>query len=230
MAGAVRGAIAAGRPVYIELMTHGGGSSACKKLGLDFTACGEARVREFRDAAARLGVTGVFVNEFDRDPTTGSPRSLTKSDVTSRLRYWIYRASKQLALRGTAGDVDPSPKYSTTTVPRTHPEHRAVFDALGEAGVADKKAYLVYEFGHYDESVAGCPISGTSPVEYGPCPSGQPTTLEDITAACDEKRDALDAYAVYEPAAGRYAIGAKSVPELISGASNDCNEYAVTFP
>ncbi|MFO0761326.1 MAG: PIG-L deacetylase family protein [Byssovorax sp.] len=210
MAGAILEARAAGRLVFIELMTHGEKSAARARLddGLTDTwhpgihhhpmseaAFGEARVREMRDAAVRLGVTGVVINDFPNG-------ALTRAEVLGRIETWLARGLPCLSLAGTAGPQDP-----TTAGGEPHPDHIAVWDALIASGHPDVRGFLVYDHGHH---------------------AGHPNIVVSIAPYCAQKAFALDAYRVWAPQRGRYGVGFHSVRTLIEIAQEDCIELVVT--
>ncbi|MFO0761415.1 MAG: PIG-L family deacetylase [Byssovorax sp.] len=210
MAGAILAARAKGRPVFIELMTHGEASGARRKLDdgagdrwhpglheypLSRVEFGEARVRELIDAAARLDVTGVVINDF---PNGG----LVDTDVLGRIDVWLARGLPGLSLAGTAGPQDPESPGG-----KPHPDHVAVWDALVASGADDVRGYLIYDH-----------------LAHG----GHPSASVSIAPFCAQKAAALDAYGVWEPERGRYAIGFHSVRSLIHAAQKDCVELTVT--
>ncbi len=211
MAGAILQAVSEGRPVYIELMTHGDSSFVRSELvngqtdawhpgshmyPLSVQSFGEARVREFMDAMQRLGVTGVNVSDF------GSSSKLTSAQVTERVDYWLSRNERGLSLRGTAGAQDPA----HATSPAPHPDHAAVWNALVASGYEDVLGYCIYEAVtgrcRYDEKV-------------------------DVSEWCAGKRDALGAYETWDPSKGRYGIALHSTYGLLKNVGARCNEYVV---
>lgn len=212
MAGAIREHVLAGRDVFLELMTHGQGSATFHQLndgGSHPWHPGHhthaLTPDEFGDARSRE-----FIDSAIRLGVTGIHISdfgdgdLTVSEVTTRINFWTALGATGLSLKGTAGEHDPSVLGGTP-----HGDHKAVWDALVASGFGDIRAYLVY---HYT-SGAGY---GFSPVALSP-------------VLCAAKQDSLDAYRVWDPANGRYAIGYHSVPALIDTAHDACREYIV-FP
>jgi LmbE family N-acetylglucosaminyl deacetylase len=208
MAGAIRAALAEGRPVYVEVLTKGETSRArailnngrqdswhpgAHQYNLSEAEFGEARAREVTDSSARLGVTGIYINSF---PNGG----LTEQHVQSRIAAWLSRGHN-LQLRGTAGEQDPRGNEPA------HPDHVVVWHALVAASrAANVQGYLVY--GH----------------EFS---NGRADAINDITPFCEAKRAAIGAYRVWDPPHGRYAIGAHSTPELFDKAGADCKEMIV---
>lgn len=208
MAGAIHELLDQGRPVFIELMTHGEMSGVRPTLDnggtdrwhpgrhiykLTVEELGDARVKEFYDAAVRLGVTGVHVNGYKNG-------GLTSKDVAGRIRAWIERVPEGLSLRGTAGPQDPN------ETGKPHPDHAAVWEAMAASGLSDVEGYMIY---HYTAK------------------GGVPDEVRSISPWCPDKVDALDAYRVWDPRQGRYAIGAHSVYWLLQKAGSSCKEYVV---
>lgn len=209
MAGAIREHLARGRPVFIELMTHGEASAVRRQLhdgredtwhtgahvyDLDEAAFGNARVQEFMRAVTALGVTGVHVSGFANG-------KLKPADVQTRIDYWVARAKQGLSLKGTAGEQDPREPEG-----KPHPDHDAVWRALVASGVHDVRGYCVYG------------------LTTGKC---SPAHVNGISPWCDDKRKALDAYRDWTPEHGRFAIGYHSVPELFDEAASQCEELVV---
>lgn len=134
MGGAIIQHLDAGRPVFLDLMTRGTATGARATLASGGTddwhpgthdyvlspeQIGTARTREFLDAAARLGVTGVYVSDFgDKD--------LTAEEVGQRASWWIANGGPGLSLKGT---------YTG------HTDHIAVWDGLRASGHADIRGY-----------------------------------------------------------------------------------------
>lgn len=214
MAGAIREHVLAGRDVFLELMTHGDKSAVFERLddGLSHPwhpgvhehpmtrqEFGNARTREFVDAATRLGVTGIRVNDFG-----DGGGSLTVAEVTTRIDFWIAEGGSGLSMKSTAGANDPTTAFG---VPAS--DHAAIWNALVASGYPDIRAYLIY---HYTLGYG----TGFSTVPLSP-------------ALCAAKSDAIDAYRVWDPANGRYAIGNHSVASLLNAAESACEEYIV-FP
>jgi hypothetical protein len=210
MAGAIGQAIADGRPVFVELMTHGESSfvrgflatrgtcawhTGSHVYDLSLEDFGDARVREFLDAMHRLGVTGVHVGGF-------TSMELTPSEVSGRIAYWRARKEPGLSLRGTAGAQDPE----SDTDPLPHPDHAAVWEALVASGFHDVLGYCIYQAVtgkcRYDERVS-------------------------LGALCSLKRDALAAYEHWDPDNGRYAIAYHSTHPLLEDVAGGCREWIV---
>jgi LmbE family N-acetylglucosaminyl deacetylase len=210
MAGAILQAISEGRPVYIELMTHGEASFVRGVLenrgtdawhpgphvyALSVQEFGDARVREFHDAMSRLGVTGVHVSAFGNG-------TLTPAQVTERIDYWLGQNIRGLSLRGTAGAQDPG----SATNPAPHPDHAAVWNALAASGYPDVLGYCIYQ------AVTG-KCSYDAKIDVGPW--------------CKGKRDALAAYELWEPLERRYGIAFHSTNGLLTLSGTQCEEYVV---
>lgn len=214
MAGAIRAAVTSGKRVFVEVMTRGEKSRARKLLGdhktdswhagshvydLSEADFGEARVRETTESLARLGATGMHVNQFVNG-------KLTPHDVSTRIDAWLARGAG-LDLRGTAGKQDPR---SDGTL---HPDHVAVWNALDAAAhgtsadrIHDVRGYCVYG---YTSSLV------------------MPDAIVDVHPWCSQKAAALSAFRKWDPTQGRYAIGEHSTPGLFSAASTDCFEMEV---
>jgi LmbE family N-acetylglucosaminyl deacetylase len=212
MSGSIAAEVAAGRQVFLELMTGGQESAARITLAnggrdswhpgrhtysLTIAQFSLARTKEFLDAAARLHVTGVFLNGFEEN-------HLTTDQVTRRVNFWKRWGGDGLSLHGTAGAEDPG---SPTIGP--HPDHVAVWTALNQSGVRDITGHLIYQYrthlGTYDERV-------------------------DFTGLCQARQNALAAYKVWNPSQGRYAIGYHSVRTLFDSSAADCAEYLLHRP
>jgi len=210
MAGAILQAVSEGRPVYIELMTHGEASFVRSELvngqtdswhpgrhlyPLSVADFGEARVREFQDAMTRMGVTGVHVSDFGN-------LALTSTQVTERIDYWLSRNLRGLSLRGTAGAQDP--QHMKGNGP--NPDHAAVWNALVASGYEDVLGYCIYQ------------------AETGRCAYDKKV---DVNEWCAGKRDALDAYETWDPPKGRYGIAFHSTYGLLKNVGARCVEYVV---
>lgn len=215
MGGALREHVLAGRPVFVELMTNGDGSGVRGKLddggshpwhdgshvySLTKAQFSMARDAEQLDALRRLGVTGVF--------RSGVPDgTLTVADVRTRIQWWIDNGGPGLSLKGTvSGDKARYSEYDAAS----HPDHNAVWDALMGSGFDDIRGYLVYQQDPGNRT-------------------GRFSGRKDLSNAgvCGAKRDALNAFKVWAPGSGRYAVGYHSVRTLFDGASDDCYEWIV---
>ncbi len=217
MAGAIREGLGQGRAVFIELMTHGEMSKVHEKLNdggkdswhtgthhykLTTQEFGDARVREFFEAAVRLGVTGVHVHGFKNG-------GLTPDDVASTIQYWVKRSTNldgvtALSLRGTAGAQDPQDQKGLP-----HPDHKAVWDALAASELPDVQGYCIYNYTQNKST---------------------PDQTYDISPWCADKRAALESYKVWNPDAGRFAVGEHSVHDLLAKAGSECHEFIVYPP
>lgn len=202
LAGAILRERAQGHEVFLELMTHGEASGTRHLLesrGYRFSpeSFGDARLREFRDAVRRLGVTGVHVVD-------GGDQRLEERTVQARVLFWREHATP-LRVYGPEGHDDVNQRD------RVHHDHAVVWRALsGMPGLNLTSQYIYLYFA----------LDGAS--DY----HGQPRRIADITPWCDGKRDALNAYKLWDPPSGRFAIGYLSVPILIDAASELCQEYA----
>ena len=210
MAGAIRQSIDEGRPVFVELMTHGeasfvkgvldnGGTDAWHpgrhEYALSTDDFGDARVREFLDAMNRLGVTGVHLGGFTN-------LKLTPAQVATRIDYWLRLQPQGLSLRGTAGKQDPESLDHRAP----HPDHAAVWEALVASKHPDVSGFCIYQ------AVTGL-CSFQSKVN--------------VSKWCAQKRDALEAYKLWDPPAGRYAIALHSTYGLLIDVTDDCTEWTV---
>jgi LmbE family N-acetylglucosaminyl deacetylase len=209
MAGAIRQARSEGRPVFVELMTHGEASAVRPSLSngqtdpwhegkhvyrLSVQEFGDARVNEFLDAMGRLDVTRVHVADFRNG-------KLTPADVQTRIAYWISQDLPGLSLRGTAGAQDPA--YSNGA---PHPDHAAVWRALVDSRYPDILGYCIYEA-----------VSGKCRYD----------AAIDVSRFCQDKRYALAAYETWNPTLGRYAIAFHSTHDLLQNVGATCVEYVV---
>jgi hypothetical protein len=207
MSGSIAAEVAAGRQVFLELMTGGQESAARATLAngrrdgwhagahtysLTVAEFSLARTREFLDAAARQHVTGVFLNGYLEN-------HLTTDQVSHRVDFWKRWGGEGLSLHGTAGAEDPG---TATTGP--HPDHAAVWTALNKSGVRDVTGHLIYQYrthiGTYDQRVG-------------------------FSGFCWARRNALAAYKVWNPSQGRYGVGYHSVRSLFDSSAVDCSEY-----
>ena len=210
MAGAIRQSLEEGRPVFVELMTHGEASFVRGELSergtcawhsgrhvyaLSVEDFGDARVREFLDALHRLGVTGVHVSGY---PNMG----LTPAQVGERISYWTSRNESGLSLRGTAGKQDPE----SAANPFPQPDHAAVWEALVASGHDDVLGYCIYEaltgLCHFDDRVS-------------------------LGSLCEHKREALSAYELWDPDNGRFGIAYHSTHGLLDSVAEGCHEWVV---
>lgn len=198
MSASIMHEVAAGKRVFIEMMTDGRTSTVHGRLN-DGSTCtwhsgqhsylitaaqfGQARLDEFYDSAIRMGVEGVY---FNNAPSG----TMTAAQVTPRINYWITNAPN-VELRGVAGSdwLDPGTVGGTG-----HPDHIAVWDALVAAAHPNTLGYLIYNYrtllNRHDYTV-------------------------NYTALCAAKQNALDAYRVWQPSDGRYAVGFHSTPYLM---------------
>ena len=233
MAGNIKQALAAGRTVIVELMTRGMASGAILVSnendsgflydhtqgcgGADYThfgtgayplidteAMGKAREREFLDSMRRLGVQAVVIHDY---PDGG----LDSQKVTDRIQqYWLTRGIPGIGFYGTAGSEDAT----------THPDHIAVHDGVVNSGATPRTLLSPY---------AGIICDVTQRHSYAQQHWVRMVPLD--RATCDAKKNALLSYQVWNPAAGRYALGwVHSASELFvalsaTGANEDCNEY-----
>ena len=227
MGGAIVEHLAAGRQVFVELMTHGARSGVFNTLknggtcswhsgthSYDLTEeeFGQARMREFVDAVTRLAVTGYHVNDYPEGCGDGTCTGLTQAQVQERLDWWRLNPGAELidkAFKGAVGSpFDPGGGGAF------HPDHTA--DWAGLKGyrdsqlILDTRGYLVYHYTTHNGSGFGAHTLGDSA----------------RTAKCN----ALEAYRVWDPANGRYAIGRHSVATLMDTACSDGREYVVYYP
>ncbi len=207
--GSIKRHLAAGRPVFVELMTRGQatgvrttlangathvwpptGISHVHNYTLSTTQIADARTKEFLAATSTLGVTGVFLNPY---PDGG----LTAANVAGRISWWRANATG-LSLKGTVSD-----SYDSAF----NPDHKAVWDALTGSGHSDIRGYLVYQFGNH---------------------TGRYSATEALSATeCSAKKAAHAAYKLWSPSSGRYGIGYHSVKALFDNSAAECKEYLV---
>ena len=119
-------------------------------------------------------------------------------EVETRIDFWLAEGGDELSLKGTVGSDD------LTSSGSFHDDHQAVWSALTSCGYWDIRGYFVYRF-----------AGGL----------GAPDRTDDISAWCADKGDAVDAYALWAPDLGRYAMGYHSVPALFDDARSSCVEY-----
>jgi LmbE family N-acetylglucosaminyl deacetylase len=234
MAGHIKQALAADRTVVVELMTRGTASNAFSIVngendsnflydhgqgcsGADYThygtgaypltdteAMGKARVREFLDSMRRLGVQAVVIHDYQDG-------ALSSQKVTDRItQYWLTRGIPGMGFYGTAGSEDAA----------NHPDHVAVHDGVVNSGATPRTLLSPY---------AGTICDVTQRHSYAQQNWARMVPLD--SATCDAKKNALLSYQVWNPSAGRYALGwvhsasAIFVALSATGASEDCNEY-----
>lgn len=207
MAGSIRQHVEAGRDVFVELLTHGEASGVRTVLADGGTCAWHPGSHAYTLTPAELGDARIL--EFLQAVTTLGVRgvfisdfpdgSLLRTDVDTRVQHWLS-LSVPVSLKSPTGGVhDPASGAG-------HPDHQATWDALVGSGAPDVRGYLVY---HYF---------------YG---NGVDYSTRDITPWCGFKQAALGSYQVWDPSAGRYAVGYHSVATIIDIASAGCEEYVV---
>lgn len=164
MGAAIREHVLSGRSVFVELMTQGKASGVRTTLAngathdwhggshvypLEPDAFGAARVKEFLDATARLGVAGVFIHDY-ADGALGS------MDVTRRAAWWTSQGFPGLSLKGTAGPQDP-----VTVGGAPHRDHVAVYEGLMNSGATDLRFYGISVY--RTQETGGFRIKDTGP-------------------------------------------------------------------
>ena len=211
MGGAIRQHVLAGRDVFIELMTRGEASGVRAMLSNGGTHTWHSgthsyslTVDQFANARRQE-----FLDAARRLGVKGvylgtfPDGALTQANVATRVNWWIGNAPSGLSLKGTAGWQDPRTAGGTV-----HPDQAAVWNALTASGWTDVRGYLV---NHY--------LTG----------AGTVSRVDSIATWCADKRNALGAYNVWNPASSRYSIGYHSSGPLIDKASSDCREF-VAYP
>lgn len=242
MAGSISQALAAGRTVVVELMTRGTASAALSALCSEATSAtvnhtiqcspySEFVSHPAPTLATRLGCSDAngFGNARVREFMDSMRRlgvhaiaihdypdgGLASAKVTQRANFWISRGLSGMTLFGTGGSLDNI----------QHNDHIAVHDGIANTGFTPRTFLSVY-------AGAICDASARRAYSWR-------RTIPLSFADCDAKKDALDAYRVWNAAAGRYAVGwYHSTGNLFlsysaSGANEDCNEYVtdeVTAP
>ncbi|HTG35489.1 MAG TPA: PIG-L family deacetylase [Thermoanaerobaculia bacterium] len=235
MAGSINQALAAGRTVIVELMTRGTGSNALSTLCGEATsgsishsiACDTTHVESVSHPAPspanRLSCSDAngFGNARVREFMDSMRRlgvhaiaihdypdgSLGSAKVAQRASFWINLGLPGMTLYGTAGTLD----Y------QNHVDHIAVRDGIASTGFTPRTFLSVYAGAICDASARRS--------------RGWTRTIALGTAACDAKKNALDAYRVWDAAAGRYAVGWYHstgnlfLSEGATGVNEDCNEY-----
>ena len=234
MAGQIRQALAAGRTVVVEVMTRGMASGAIMVSGetdpnnlyehtqdcggadflhygtgayplTDTEALGKARIREFLDSMRRLGVQAVVIHDYPDG-------ALDAERITQRVQqYWETLGISGISFYGTAGSED---------LPYQHSDHIAVHDGLESSGATPRTFLSPYAAGV-------CDVASRHALALQHWARIAPLDV----ATCDAKRNALLAYQVWNPQAGRYASGwvhsasALFVSYSATGPNQDCNEY-----
>lgn len=225
MAGAMQEHKAAGRPVYLVLLTNGvnpalleimNGATLCKwhqthhEFNLTMEQMMWARKIEFIASARQLGVDKLFILNDGQGWDDQEPYSDYNAFV-SRIIGSIKHFEQQFpgaAHRLASGFLDVSLKSGR------NPTHRASWDAalMLRHFIADFKFYRVYIY--YEEPAQ-------RQAQYR-------LKLKDSWQAV--KQRALDEYKLFIPAANRYALGYHSVPKLIDNAASDIYEYFDLVP
>lgn len=220
MAGAIREHKDARRPVYLVLLTNGINSDVLNilngvvecpwhQIGHNFQLTMEqmmwARKVEFVASAGRLGVDKIFILDDgqgfdDVEPYTNYGNFVNRLiDTIKRFEAEFPGASHKLV----SGRLDLLPDGTT------NPTHQACWDAatLLRNQITDFRFYRIYV---YFKNAA----SRTSQFQLYLTPGWQAA-----------KRAALDEYKLFNPDAGRFAVGYHSVSQLIDAAFNDDKEY-----
>ncbi len=209
MAGAIRAHVLAGRDVFIELLTKGTASGVRTVINNGATCAWHSGTHSYNLTPEQFGEARVrelteaisplgIEGFFVSDFEDGA---LQASEVNGRIQFWLDYGGQGLSLKGTAGAEDP-----TSPGGSPHRDHATLWNALLASGFGDVRGYLV---SHY--------VTG----------AGSPGATADISAVCDDKRNALGAYKIWSPAAGHYGIGYHSVPRLFDAANTNCVEYVV---
>lgn len=211
MAGSIATHLNSGAHVFIEVMSHGE-SSGVRMILKNGQSCGwhdgihnhELTEEEFGKARVRE-----FKGSASKLGVHGvyvgncKDREIKQADVAKRIEWWKkVHPGDDLRLKGVAGSNDPSSVDPVVY----HSDYVAVWQALLASGHGDIRGYLVM---HY--------ITG----------SGQFSGQEDISAVQSKKQSALKEYKVWNPSAGRYAIGYHSSPSLWESAYGSSVEYVV---
>jgi hypothetical protein len=241
MAGAIRAAKAAGRTVFVELMTRGEGSGSCLSVFATTAQCATARLNEFTESMIRLGVNGVVGGKDGRNnfgdksllysngapnPSQGAnqtyctaPNLSPNPGVTGRVNFWLSRGLSGLSLRGTSGEGE----YTC------HPDHYPVYLALKNANYADTKYYQVYRVRDPNRNAAtsvnwrGQTVSLTRENTNPYCGTPGATDCSYASNRGSGKRAGLSAYNIQCSVDGFYAFGWQhSTGDLFDGYNNDC--------
>jgi len=210
MAGAIKEHLAAGRSVFVELLTHGE-ASAVRTILQDGGTCswhsgthnhvltpaqfGQARVTEFLDAMSTLGVKGVHVSDL-------GDGNLTVAEVASRIGFWEkHKPAPGVSYKGTLGTTQSDAGGAT------HPDHIATWTALTTSGLADVRGYNASLY----TPITGKPLN----------------TVHLDASTCAAKTAALAVYMVWNPSAARYAVGYHSVKATFDSVAASCEEYVL---
>lgn len=230
MAGGILAARAAGRRNVVVLYTQGGSSDVrlvlngvffCRIHGryhdplaegyhpLDLEAFKAARVRESREALKLLGVADedVIVLDFPDGELQMAPVLAVMQELDQRF---------------------PGAQHRTTSVTDRHHDHQVLARALyrlkelaaTSGRQLDVAFYRVYQ---YDATSTQDAAAGQS--ERAAVLKGLDSATRVPVADHERKRAALQEFARWEPAAGRFAIGLHSVPRLFAMAAADPHEY-----
>jgi LmbE family N-acetylglucosaminyl deacetylase len=206
MGGAIAEHVASGRPVFVEMLTHGTASGVLGALNngqscswhsgshvynLTAQEFGESRVREFKQAASLLGVKGVYVSELGDGQLQNK-----KPQIQERIQWWIAQVGTGLSLKGIA-----------TLSAQDHADHRALWSTLLASGWGDIRGYA------YSAGTAEGTSSTANAVALG--------------TYCAPKVDSFKAYKTWNPGAGRYAVGYHSVSSFFDTIGAECKEYRV---
>lgn len=218
MAAAILTAVKQGRPVFIEMLTKGETSNVINILPNNSTDPWHPGAHIYSLTVAAFGNARVaeLMDSACRMGVTGVRVSnnpsgaLTAAQVTPRIQYWQNNSIMPL-FKGVAGSnyLDPGTPGGTA-----HPDHVAVWDALVQTGISTVRGYLIYNY--------------TTHVNHY-------SYVETHTTLCADKRYALDAYKVWQPNIGRYAVGFHSTPYLMNQNNvpdppTSCVEYVVVPP
>ena len=209
MAAAIDEHVKAGRDTFVEVMTRGEKSGVKNLLSNGGTDPWHSGSHVYSLSSQAFGDARIaeFTDAMSRLGVKGifvsdyGDGNLEPSEVSVRLGFWTGLGDPALSLKGTAGPQDP-----TTPGGSPHPDHAAVWSALVGSGWHDVRGYLIYHYGHK---------------------AGSPGGVIQTGAFCNAKKNALAAYRLWDPPAGRYAVGYHSVPGLIDTAAENCEEYLV---
>ena len=225
MAGAMQEHKAAGRPVYLVLLTNGvnpalldimNGATRCRwhrthhRFNLTMEQMMWARKIEFIASARQLGVDKLFILNDGQGWDDHEPYTDYNSFV-SRIIGAIKHFEQQFpgaAHRLVSGFLDVSLKSGR------NPTHRACWDAalMLRDVIADFRFYRLYIY--YEE-----PAARQAQLRL---------RLKQSWRAV--KQRALSEYQLFIPRANRYALGYHSVPKLMDNSARDLYEYFDLLP
>lgn len=230
MAGAIRQHKETGRPVFVVLLTNGGGDQdllrqmngqipcsipghGTHRFGLTEQAMREGRRQEFLASTKALGVDRVFIMDFDDDePWSDLGRYTSRVQQTIQFMESMFPgASHKLS----SGFFDTIPASISPGTPRNN-THLAQWNAAHNTpNITDFAFYRSYAY-YYPAATR---------VAQNPDRVPQVLDMSQKPAWMAAKRAALDEYKRFDPASNRFALGYHSTRDLIDQAYADTREF-----